>query len=176
MATETCNMNDSDARGLILRRLYDIRDVKEYANIEDFDDLNIEPDTLGRLLEQLAEKSLIKWNPKRSSMSGAAEYLLFMAKIKASGADVIEGKSKSPISITVDNSVKVHGSQGVQIGGQGNVQSITMDVGKLMNAVEAGTGTMQEKEEAKSLLKKVLENPLAKAALDWLLGAPAGKG
>src|SRR5882757_4376401 len=45
-------------------------------------------------------------------------YLLFMAKIKAFGADVIEGNTPPPISISVDNGVSVRGSQGVQIGGQ----------------------------------------------------------
>jgi hypothetical protein len=99
-----------------------------------------------------------------------------MAKITAFGADVIEGSTPPPISINVDSSVNVHGSQGVQIGGQGNVQNITMDVGKLMNAVDAGTGTMQEKEEAKSLLKKVLENPLAKFALDLFFKSHTGAG
>jgi hypothetical protein len=99
-----------------------------------------------------------------------------MAKIKAFGADVIEGNTPPPISISVDNRVSVHGSQGVQIGGQGNVQNITMDVGKLMNAVDAGTGAMQEKEEAKSFLKKLFENPLAKFALDWFLKSHTGAG
>jgi hypothetical protein len=99
-----------------------------------------------------------------------------MAKITAFGADVVEGNTPPPISINIDSSVSVHGSQGVQIGGQGNVQNVTMDVGKLMNAVDAGTGTMQEKEEAKSLLKKVLENPLAKFALDLFVKSHTGAG
>jgi hypothetical protein len=45
-----------------------------------------------------------------------------------------------------------------------------------MNAVDAGTGSMQEKEEAKSLLKKLFENPLAKFALDWFLKSHTGAG
>jgi hypothetical protein len=63
-------MKDSDARGLVLRRLYDLRDQQEHVNLDGFDDLNLEPKTVGRLLEQLAEKSLIRWNPKRSTSSG----------------------------------------------------------------------------------------------------------
>lgn len=167
-------MKDSDARGLVLRRLYDIREKQDYANINDFGGLDLESKTLGRMLEQLAEQNLIKWNPKKGSMG--VGYLALMAKITAYGADVIEGNIPAPISISVDNSVSVHGSQGIQIGGQGNVQNITMDVGKLMNAVDGGAGTMQEREEAKSLLKRVIESPIAKVALDWWFKSHTGAG
>jgi hypothetical protein len=56
------------------------------------------------------------------------------------------------------------------------MQNITMDVGKSTNAVDAGTGALQEKEEAKSLLKKLFENPLAKFALNWFLKSHTGAG
>jgi hypothetical protein len=165
-------VKDSDARGIILRRLYDLRDEKNHANEGDFEDLGVESATLGRLLEQLADKNLIRWNPIKGAMG--VGYLALMARIAASGVDVIEGNIQPPISITVDSSINVHGSQGVQIGGQGNVQNLTMDVHKLMNVVDQGTGTIQEKEEAKSLLKKLFENPLVKGAIDWWVKSHTG--
>jgi hypothetical protein len=48
----------------------------------------------------------------------------------------------------------VHASQNVQIGGQGNVQIVTMDVDKMITAVESSNATFAEREEAKSILKK----------------------
>jgi hypothetical protein len=155
-------MDDNTARGLVLKRLYDLRDVKQSTVPQDFADLGFEQNKLGRLMEQLADERLINWKPLKGGMG---VYLIFMAQITGQGTKVIEGIVRSA-SIKIDNSVNVHGSQGVQIGGQGNTQNVTMDVGKLINAIDGGSGTVQEKEEAKSLLKKVMENPLVKGAIE----------
>jgi hypothetical protein len=127
---------------------------------------------VANVLEQLAQHNLIDWKPLKGS---GGHYMTYMARIKAGGVDVIEGTANPAISISVDNSVSVHGSQGVQIGGQGNVQTVTMDVGHLLNAVDGGAGTQQEKEEAKSLLKKITENPLVKAAFELWAKSHFGK-
>jgi hypothetical protein len=37
----------------------------------------------------------------------------------------------------------------------------------MINAIDGGSGTVQEKEEAKSLLTKVFNNPLVKGAIEW---------
>ena len=163
-------MKDADIRGLVLQKLFDARNARrrglkipEGLDIPGFD-LSEEHNlhVLGNATKQLAEKNLITFHEmiNRPYPSG-------LAIINADGIDVVEGTARSPISITLDNSVNVHGSQGVQVGGQGNVQNVTLDVGKLINAIDGGSGTIQEKEEAKSLLKRVIDNPLVKGALEW---------
>jgi hypothetical protein len=163
-------VKDSEVRGLVLKALYDIRNkprghtiqIPEGLNIPGFelsseDSLHL----LGNVAKQLGELGLIEFHQvvNRRHPSG-------LAWIKAPGVDVVEGTASAPVTITFDNSVRVTGSQGVQIGGQGNVQKISMDAAKLINAIDGGAGTIQEKEEAKSLLKKLVENPLIKAALE----------
>jgi hypothetical protein len=96
-------MNDSEARGVILKRLYDIRHEVTRAQFHHFDDLHLELNILANILEQLAQKNLIDWTPHRSSSTGNID--TFMARINASGVDVVEGTALSPISITIDRSV-----------------------------------------------------------------------
>jgi hypothetical protein len=161
-------MKDSDARGLVLRRLYDIRHQLDRADASDFVGLPIEAKVLPNILDQLAQQNLIEWNPARGAMG---RYLAFMARITAFGVDVVEGNTVPPISVTIDSSITVQGSQGVQIGGQGNTQTVTMDVEKLINAVDGSNASETEKAEAKSLLHKIGESKLVQEVLrKWLLG------
>jgi hypothetical protein len=66
--------------------------------------------------------------------------------------------------------VNVHGSQNVQIGGSGNVQTVTMDIERMINAVDGANVSSTEKEEAKSLLKKISENKLVRTLLSQWVG------
>lgn len=45
-----------------------------------------------------------------------------------------EVTGQPPIAISIDSSINVHGSQNIQIGGQGNVQSLTMDIEKMASS------------------------------------------
>ena len=84
-------MKDSEARGIVLRQLYDLREQKAHLELTDFGDTGLQPESGGRILEQLAEKRLIDWNPRRSAATSANRYLVIMAKITAFGVDVVEG-------------------------------------------------------------------------------------
>jgi hypothetical protein len=161
-------MKDSDSRGLVLKRLYDVRHQLDHANGSDFSGLPIEPKVLPNILEQLAQQNLIDWKPLRGSMGS---YLAFMAKITAFGVDVVEGNITSPITVTIDSSVNVHGSQNVQVGGHGNIQTVTMDFEKMINAVEGADVSISEKAEAKSLLQKIANNKLVQSIVSkYVLG------
>jgi hypothetical protein len=160
-------MKDSDARGLVLNRLYDLRHQIEYANMSDFADIGVDAKIIPAIVEQLAQQDLVKWNPQKAM---AGRYLALMAKITARGVDVIEGNTTAPIAITIDSSVNVHGSQNVQIGGSGNVQTVTMDIERMINAVDGANVSSTEKEEAKSLLKKISENKLVRTLLSQWVG------
>jgi hypothetical protein len=160
-------MKDSEARGLVLKRLYDIRREVEYADAKDFEGIPIEPKVIPNIVEQLAQQKLVTWNPLK--LHGG--YAALMAKITVFGSDVIEGNIESPITITVDSSVNVHGSQNVQVGGQGNVQTVTMDIDKMISAVD-GSSDVTEKAEAKSLLQKIAGNKLVQEIIrKYLLGS-----
>jgi hypothetical protein len=94
-------------------------------------------------------------------------YLAFMAKISGAGVDVVEGVTAPPPSIAIDNSIAVHGSHGVMIGGQGNVQNVILDVERLNSFIDSSGANVTEREEAKGLLRRLAENPLVKGAIEF---------
>ncbi|UGA46349.1 hypothetical protein HU230_0010050 [Bradyrhizobium quebecense] len=160
-------MKDAELRGLVLKALYDVRHTHTYANFDTTPGLPaVDRDTLRNIIIQLTEKGLAKYT---SVYAGT----ISSARISAEGIDVVEGNTVPPISITFDNSISVRASQNVQIG-QGNTQTVTMEISKLINAIDGGVGSLQEKEEAKSLLKKVVDNPLVKATIEWWAKSHAG--
>ena len=59
-------MKDSEARGLVLKRLYDIRHDVAHANASDagIGDV-VDPQILPNLVEQLVELGLADWKPKK---------------------------------------------------------------------------------------------------------------
>lgn len=164
-------MKDSEVRGVILQRLYDIRhsnngmiDIPDGLGL-----MNIEPTVLGNCAAQLDEQGLVKFR----QVIGHG-YRSGYGSITAFGVDVVEGNVRAPIAVTIDSSINVAGSQGVQIGGQGNVQNVTLDVEKMINMVDSGDGTVIEKEEAKSILKKLAENKIVQGVLGAVIKTWAG--
>jgi hypothetical protein len=156
-------MKDSELRGLILQKYYEKRREQwSQWKTEDFSDL---PDTiefdavdLYRACDQLAEYGLIDWKPLRGHKN---QTVGGVGKISAAGVDVVEGNSRPPISIVLDQShhIAVHHSSNVQVG-HGNVQDVTVQVEKIIGAIDKSSASEEEKKEAKSLLKKFLEHPL----------------
>jgi len=139
--------------------LYDIRhsnhgmiDVPDGLGI-----LNIPPSVLGNCALQLEEQGLIKF---RQLMG--REYRSGYGSITAFGVDVVEGNLSSPIAVTIDSSINVSASQGIQIGGQGNIQNLTLDVERMISLVDSAGGRISEKEEAKSLLTKLAANKIVR--------------
>jgi hypothetical protein len=167
-------MKDNEARGLILTRLYEIRNEVDYANPKDLAGLPLAEDVVGNILKQLDEQGLINWKPVRAGPG--RNYLAYMAHITAFGVDVVEGNSRPPISITIDSSVNVHGSQNVMVGGQGNVQTVTMDIEKMISVVDNSGTSVAEREEAKSLLKKIADNKLVQTILTGWFKSKFGTG
>lgn len=163
-------MKDSEARGVVLRALYEVRHKMRHPGIPvDVPGLEqLEPEVLRNILRQLKEQGLIVFTP----LSGGNQ-IFGRGEISSYGVDVVEGDRTSPIAIKIDSSVNVHSSQNVMVGGTGNTQTVTMDIEKLFNAVDGSAASETERAEAKSLLQKVFDNPLAKKALDWVLGGSA---
>jgi hypothetical protein len=111
----------------------------------------------GNIAEQLKHHGYITWSEYHGP------YRQGRARITASGVDVIEGTRHSDITITVDQSTNIHHSQHVQVG-KGNIQN-EGDIHKMSLAIDEAVASMTEKDEAKSLLKKALDNPLLTVVL-----------
>jgi hypothetical protein len=155
-------MKDMEVRGIILQKLYDIRHSNNgMVMIPDgLGLMSIEPSVLGNCAAQLRDQRLITF----SEILGAGHRAGF-GSITAFGVDVVEGNTRSPIAVSIDSSINVSGSQGIQIGGHSNIQNVTFDLEKMISMVDSAGGTITEKEEAKSLLKKLAENKLVQTIL-----------
>ena len=105
------------------------------------------------ICRNLSEYHLIEW---QASMGSGPDG---MGRITASGIDVVEGNAKAPIAITIDKRVTVTGSFGTVIG-DGNTQDIHLDADTIFAAVDRTTASTAEKQEAKGLWQKVLDNPI----------------
>jgi hypothetical protein len=167
-------MKDADWRGLVLKALYDVRhDPQSGGALLVPDSLKlpeIKMDAqntaiVGNIAEQLRDHNYITW----SEFHGP--HRVGRARITAFGVDVIEGNRQSDITITVDQSTNIHGSQHVQVG-QGNIQNVH-DIHKLNMAIDRSEATQKEKDEAKSFLDQLANNKLIRSVakgIGWNFG------
>lgn len=119
-------MRDDHARGLVLQSLYEIRHEKDHLRVPEELAIPGMPmndratlKMLGNIAKQLAEKGLIEFHPVIDP-----HYYTGHASITAFGVDVVEGSSRPPIAIVIDQSIEIHGSSQVQIG-DGHIQTTT---------------------------------------------------
>ena len=119
---------------------------------------------LARISKQLGDYNLIEWNP---TLGSQGEPVAGGGEITAFGVDVIEGTSKSPITITFDqrHTVSITGSNNIV----GNHNAIHAD--EISIAISHSSFSEAEKAEAKSLWQKVSENKLLNTVLGSATGA-----
>src|SRR5262249_35467754 len=148
-------MQDTEARGLILRCLYDLRHKIRFVNQSDFNikKIAVEKQIVPNILEQLAQKNLIEWNPQQGVRGS---YLMYDARITADGVDVIEGTKPPPIDITFpitigDNSTNIQGVSNFQIG-KGNIQGERIN--QVTQAIDHSRVSQNEKA---SLLDQIIQ-------------------
>lgn len=159
-------MQDKEMRGLVLQRLYDIRHTKDKAGPHDFDDLHLRLDVLCNILKQLVQEGSVNWKPVRSGMGMG--YETFIANITVHGSKVIEGIEQSKLEIKIDRSINIHATN-MHIG------DINIDAEKIAANINSASATVTEKEEAKSLLRKLMDNPILKGALEmWVKSRTGG--
>lgn len=162
-------MTDGQARGIVLTRLYELRD-QGYVNLSRLADLGFDRDAAARYLQQLNDLNLITAKFMKSGRhNGVADA---MAQINVHGVDAIENPDHRPSQVVIDQSINVHGSQNVQVGNS-NQQTISIDIGKLNAAIDGSTATLEEKADAKGLLKSVSENKLLLSILAWAFSGSA---
>lgn len=156
-------MTDNELRGRLLQDLYERR-REDWVQIG-LNQMN-DPDAQERIriARQLDEHGLITLKILNRHLGG-------MAKITAKGIDVLEGVAKSPISISIgsNQTYNISNSSNVQVGNN-NSQTINNGLQALIKSIEESAGTQEQKEQAKSLLKKVLEHPLVSAVVGGAVG------
>ena len=163
-------MKDSVVRGRLLRLLYERR--REGSIAFGHGEQAVPPpeginrrDWL-RAVAQLSEYHLIDWTPleDRSGMG----LLSGFAKINDFGVKVLEAGVASPISISIDESRRTTVPQQQQAPIAASIpqqQAITKALEKVITAINQADVSEQEKNEAKSLLQKLLGSKAAGSVL-----------
>jgi hypothetical protein len=154
-------ITDADRRAVVLQKFYDDRHTKGWVRLPV--ESTVAPQekiTIANICTQLAQNGLIEWKGLAGQPEG-------MGRITAQGVDVIEGNAKSPIAITLhDHSVQITNSQI----GSGNMQGVTISGEAISVAIDKSNASQAEKEEAKSLFQKLVDNPLVSAIINGVTG------
>jgi hypothetical protein len=138
---------DAETRGLILKRLYELHSKSEWVDWDNFHELGLPQQEVGRYLKELHQLGLAEGKFVISDEN--EEYADVQVRIRARGADAVESPEKRPSDVIIAHSTDIHGSQNVMFG-----------IGKLNAAIDSSTASLDEKTEAKSLLNRLYENKL----------------
>jgi hypothetical protein len=163
-------MKDSVVRGRVLQLLYERRGEGSIP-FGGAEEAIPPPEGINRrdwlrALAQLSEYHLIDWSPieDQSEMG----LLSGFAKINDFGVKVLEVGVTSPISISIDESRRttVPGPQQVPIGASTPQQQATTEaLEKVIATINQSDASGEEKNEAKSLLRKLLDSKAAVSVL-----------
>lgn len=165
-------MKDTELRGIVLKKFYDLRKKGGYAQVHDLGVSlpEVTETDLCNVCDQLGEHDLIEWKPVQDNMGKTIDGA---GKIVARGVDVIESDGQgSPLKMTlpsVTQNIQIHGSQNIQIGNQ-NTQTITSSMESLISMISQSKATDAEKAEVKGKLQAFLEHPLLGAILGGMAG------
>jgi hypothetical protein len=96
-------IKDNELRGPVLKVMYDLRHKDHYVDVDRSLDIGVPQNVLPNIFQQLSESGLIEW---RAVVGGMG-----LARLTSFGVDVVEGRVRSPVSIVIDHSVTVTGSQ-----------------------------------------------------------------
>jgi len=152
---DTESRTDAETRGLVLKFLYDLHNKSEWVNWDNFHELGLPQQEVGRYLKELHELGFAEGKFVTSSEN---EYLDIQARIRARGADVVENPDKRPPEIIINQNAY-------------GVQPMTLDIDRLNAAVDGSSAATDEKAEAKSLLRRLNENKLLTNLLQkWFAG------
>lgn len=162
-------LTDSELRGAVLRWFYERR-RDGTLEIGDLDFSSAETaNEFYRIAKQLCDHGLV--DLKSIGILGRSIPSMPLPKysgsIRANGVDVVEGNSRSPISITIDNrnmNVSVSKSQGVQVGSANSQLTVQMSVEQLKNKLVQSPSS-KERDEAKGMWNRFFEHPLVCALL-----------
>jgi hypothetical protein len=143
--TDAETRTDAEIRGLVLRRLYELHTKSEWVDWDNFHELGLPQQEVGRYLKELHDLGLAEGRFVAGEEND--EYGDIRVRIRARGADAVENPEKRPPEIVIYQNT--HGSQ-----------DVTLDIGKLTVAIDNSAATLEEKTEAKSLLQRLNRNKL----------------
>jgi hypothetical protein len=154
--TDTETRTDAEIRGLILKRLYELHSKSEWVDWDNFHELGLPQQEVGRYLKQLHDLGLAEG---RFVASGEIEeYADIRVRIRARGADAVENPEKRPPEIVIDPTVY-------------GAPHMTLDIGKLTAAIDSCAAALDEKMEAKLILQHLSGNRLLTSLLQkWFSG------
>lgn len=153
-------MKDTELRGIVLQKYYEKRRESMFTpRPEDFGE-QISLEDILAISEQLGEHNLITW--KSIKNFGGVQF--GMGKISAYGIDVIEGEATPDIKMEFvqNKSVTISGSSNVIVGDH-NKQSVSHHIYEIIRALDTSQASLEQKIEAKGLLRKFVEHPLVTA-------------
>ena len=154
--TDVETRSDAEIRGLVLKRLYELHTKSEWVDWDNFHELELPQQEVGRYLKELHDLGLAEGRFVSSGEND--EYADIRVRIRARGADAVENPEKRPPEVVIDQNS--HGSQ-----------HVPLDIGKLNIAIDNSTATLQEKREAKLLLQRLNGNQLLTSLLQkWFSG------
>jgi hypothetical protein len=160
-------MKDSVVRGYLLQFLYRHRDEGAIAFGRSKEAI-LPPQGISRrdwhgAVAQLAEYGLIDWKPTEDrSGHGLLEGF---ASISEFGIKVIETDSQSPIPIAFDRAVAAQPQEQVASASATEQAGVTEAMEKVIAAIEQAKVSEHEKNEARSLLRKLLSGRAAAKVL-----------
>jgi hypothetical protein len=147
---------DAEIRGLVLKRLYVLHTKSEWVDWDNFHEIGLPQQEVGRYLKELHELGLAEGKFVASGEN--EEYSDIRVRIRARGADAVENPEKRPPEIVINQNIQ-------------SVQHITLDIDRLNAAIDGSVAAADEKAEAKSLLQRLNENKLLTNLLQkWVAG------
>ena len=163
-------MKDSVVRGCLLQLLYE-RQAEGPIPFGQAEDAVPPPGGINhrdwlRAVAQLSEYHLIDWTPHEDK-SGMG-LLSGFAKINDFGVEVLEGDVSAPLRISIDESRRSTVSKREQApiaGRTAQQQMITEALEKVIAAINQADVSEQQRNEAKSLLRKLLGSKAAASVL-----------
>src|SRR5438093_1189471 len=163
-------MKDSVVRGCLLQLLYERRS-EGFIPFGQAEQAVLPPGGINhrdwlRALAQLSEYHLIDWTPLEDK-SGMG-LLSGFAKINDFGVEVLEGDVSAPLRISIDESRRSTVSKREQAPIAGRTpqqQMITEALEKVIAAINQADVSEQQRNEAKSLLRKLLGSTAAASVL-----------
>src|SRR3954464_11263196 len=91
---------DADIRGFVLKRLYELHTKSEWVDWDNFHELGLPQQEVGRYLQELHNLGLAEG--KFISSGENDEYTDIRVRIRAPGADAVESPEKRPPEILID--------------------------------------------------------------------------
>jgi hypothetical protein len=147
---------DAEFRGLVLKQLYDLRTKSDWVNWDNFHELGLPQQEVGRYLKELHELGLAEGKFVVSRENG--EYSDIQVRVRARGASAVENLAKRPPEIIIDQNIE-------------DVQYRTLNIDIINTAIDSSSAAMVEKAEAKSLLQRLDQNKLLINLLQkWFAG------